>query len=99
MIEDLIELAHAQGVVREIQPCTDGCDEYVLTREDGATTIRLWVRADGRFSRAHGGEGPLSLGQVMTVDSTPKRKVPAHSGGDFPTYRGSITWWPRRLAT
>lgn len=67
MIEDLIELAHAQGVVREIQPCTDGCDEYVLTREDGATTIRLWVRADGRFSRAHGSEGPLSLGQVMTA--------------------------------
>ncbi|WP_430331258.1 hypothetical protein [Rhodococcus sp. ACT016] len=67
MIDDLIELAFAQNIVRETLPCPDGCDEYVLTRADEPATIRLWVRPDGRFSRALGDEGPLSLGQVMTV--------------------------------
>ena len=67
MIEDLIELAHSQGVVRELLAGPDGCDEYVLACTDGVTAIRLWVRPDGRFSRAQGNAGSLSLGQVMTV--------------------------------
>lgn len=67
MIDDLIELAFAQNIVRETLPCPDGCDQYVLARTDAATTIRLWVRPDGRFSRAFGDEGPLSLGQVVTM--------------------------------
>ncbi|MDH6280993.1 hypothetical protein [Prescottella agglutinans] len=67
MIDDLIELAYAQNVVLETLPCPDGCDEYVLARAGVAATIRLWVRPDGRFSRALGDEGALSLGQVMTV--------------------------------
>lgn len=67
MIDDLIELAYTQHVVRETLPCPDGCDEYVLDRVDGAAPLRLWVRPDGRFSRAFGDEGALSLGQVMTA--------------------------------
>ncbi|AVP67594.1 hypothetical protein GS894_04145 [Rhodococcus hoagii] len=67
MIEDLIELAHTQGVVCETSVGPDGCDEYVLACADGVTTVRLWVRPDGRFSRAHGNAGSLSLGQVMAV--------------------------------
>ncbi|CAM2777528.1 hypothetical protein RHDE110596_00520 [Prescottella defluvii] len=77
MIDDLIELAFAQHVVRETLPSPDGCDEYVLRRADATdatdsvgsvdASIRLWVRPDGRFSRARGAEGPLSLGQVMTA--------------------------------
>ncbi|RVW10765.1 hypothetical protein EGT67_06375 [Prescottella agglutinans] len=67
MIDDLIELAYTQNIVRGTLPCPDGCDEYVLARADGPAAIRLWVRPDGRFSRALGDEGALSLGQVMTV--------------------------------
>jgi len=67
VIEDLIELAHSQGVVRETLAGPDGCDGYVLACTDGVTSIRLWVRPDGRFSRADGNAGSLSLGQVMTV--------------------------------
>lgn len=67
MIDDLIELAHTQKIVCETLPSPDGCDEYVLARTDSAETVRLWVRADGRFSRALGEEGALTLGQVMTV--------------------------------
>lgn len=67
MIDDLIELAHSQNVVREMLPSPDGCDEYVLACADGVTTVRLWVRSDGKFSRAFGNAGPLSLGQVMTA--------------------------------
>ncbi|MGF7125142.1 MULTISPECIES: hypothetical protein [unclassified Rhodococcus (in: high G+C Gram-positive bacteria)] len=68
MIDDLIELAYSRHVVRETLPCPDGCDEYVLGRVDAVNaSIRLWVRPDGRFSRAQGDEGQLSLGQVMTA--------------------------------
>ncbi len=67
MIDDLIELAYSQHAVRETLPCPDGCDEYVLAHTDGAATVRLWVRPDGRFSRALGDGGALSLGQVMTA--------------------------------
>ena len=68
MIDDLIELAFSQNVVRETLPSPDGCDQYVLARVDRPDTqVRLWVRPDGRFSRAHGADGALSLGQVMTA--------------------------------
>lgn len=64
MIDDLIELAYARDIVRETLPSPDGCDHYVLAGSSDAA-IHVWVRPDGRFSRAFGDEEALTLGQVL----------------------------------
>ena len=63
MIEDLIELAHTQGLVRSTWLGPDACDAYLLRALPGPITV--WVRPDGRFSRATADDEFLTLGQVM----------------------------------
>ena len=63
MIDDLIDLAHAEGLVHSTAREPDGCDAYhllVLPRR-----LTVWVRPDGRFSRAAADGEPLTLGLVM----------------------------------
>ena len=68
MIDDVVELAFAQGAVRGVAAAADGCDEYLLASSEAAPTIRVWVRPDGRFSRAAGSDGRhLTLGQVIEL--------------------------------
>lgn len=68
MIDDLIELAFEQDAIRTVRATSEGCDEYTLRRADSdSSSVKVWVRPDGKFSRAIGTEGLLSLGQVMTV--------------------------------
>lgn len=64
MIVDLIERAFASGVVRNVT-CDGGYDRYLLDGEAGA--VEVYVRPDGRFARAHGVDGPLSIGQVAQI--------------------------------
>lgn len=64
MIADLIELAFAAGAVREVT-CDDGYDRYLL--DGGGGSIEVYVRSDGRFARANGVDGPLSIGQVARI--------------------------------
>ncbi|QCQ90007.1 hypothetical protein [Rhodococcus sp. SGAir0479] len=66
MIDDLIEFAYARDIVRETLPAADGCDHYVLACP-GDTAIHVWVRPDGRFSRAVGEQGALTIGQVAAA--------------------------------
>jgi hypothetical protein len=77
MIEDLIELAFAQDIVRAVAPDADGGEEYLLARAGAASPadppITVWVRPDGRFSRAASTEGLLSLGQVMALCGLARR--------------------------
>ncbi|MBH0123610.1 hypothetical protein ACWDUD_29495 [Rhodococcus sp. NPDC003382] len=66
MIDDLIELAFAQGAVRGVSVAADGCDEYLLASSGTAPAIRVWVRPDGRFSRAFDSDDcHVTLGQVV----------------------------------
>ncbi|MCQ4118053.1 hypothetical protein [Rhodococcus tibetensis] len=68
MIDDLIEIAYAQGTVRTAARASNGVDEYELARIDcERTTVTVAVRADGKFAKATTPDGYLSLGQVMQV--------------------------------
>lgn len=63
MIADLIELAHARDLVRGTWLEPDACDAYRLRALPRPITV--WVRPDGRFSRAMADDELLTLGQVM----------------------------------
>ena len=66
MIEDLIEIAYAQGAVTYVGQAAGGVDEYELARVDSvASSVTVTVRADGKFAKATSIEGYLSLGQVV----------------------------------
>lgn len=71
MIDDVIEIAFAQGTVCSVVSDACGWDEYRLARVDRSADsgehVSVWVRPDGRFSRALGGEGLLTLGQVVRL--------------------------------
>ena len=62
MIDDAIELAHAEGLVRATALEPDGCDSYELRGWPSPVTV--WVRPDGRFSRAEIDGRLVTLGQV-----------------------------------
>ena len=62
MIDDLIELAYAEGLVHSAVREPDGCDAYRLLGPP--RPIMVWIRPDGRFSRAVAGGEMLTLGQV-----------------------------------
>lgn len=86
MITDVIEAAFRQRIVRTVVCGTDGYDEYLLERAYPTgqvdSPVRVWVRPDGRFSRASSSEGQLSLGQVLGLcglDMTRARKADLHS--------------------
>ena len=64
MVVDLIERAFATGAVREVT-CDDGYDRYLLDGAGGS--VEVYVRPDGRFARANGVDGPLSIGQVARI--------------------------------
>ena len=62
MIDDVIEGASAEGLVLAVVQDDHGCDAYQLL---GSGTMTIWVRPDGRFSRALSADGEqLTLGQV-----------------------------------
>ena len=53
MIDDLIEIAYAQGAVRTAARAGNGVDEYELARIDcDRSTVTVAVRADGKFAKA-----------------------------------------------
>lgn len=80
MIDDLIELAFFQDAVLSVSLATDGSDEYTLRRIDEDTSpVTVRVRPDGKFGRAVGTEGYLSLGQVMSVCGLTYRDSPLSS--------------------
>jgi len=63
LIADTIERAHAADLVLEVSLDADRCDVYVIrTRFDRSLTV--WVRPDGRFSRARMDGRLITLGQV-----------------------------------
>lgn len=64
MIVDLIERAFATGAVRNVT-CDAGYDRYLLDGTGGS--VEVYVRPDGRFARASGVDGPLSIGQVARI--------------------------------
>lgn len=84
MLEDLIERAYAHGIVRTVVPVA-GCDEYVLERRDGrghpGEVVLVRVRDDGRFSRAEGADGTLTLGQVAARCGLRSEVTVAHPSG------------------
>ena len=63
-ILDAIEFAHLHRLVISATQEPDGCDAYLLRASP--RPIGVWVRADGRFSRAVADGQPLTLGQVMS---------------------------------
>jgi len=63
MLDDLIELAHAHGLVNTVALEPDGYVAYQLRASPRQITV--WVRPDGRFSRASADGELLTLGQVM----------------------------------
>ena len=63
MLDDLIELAHTHGLVHTVALDPDGYDAYQLRASPRRITV--WVRPDGRFSRASADGELLTLGQVM----------------------------------
>lgn len=71
MIDVLIENALARNAVRLVTQSPDGFDEYHLDRAGDSARVEppvaVHVRPDGRFSRAEGGSGLLSIGQVATL--------------------------------
>lgn len=71
MIDVLIENALARDAVRRVTQTPDGFDEYHLDRAGDSARVQppiaVHVRPDGRFSRAEGGSGLLSIGQVATL--------------------------------
>ena len=84
MIDDVIELAHTEGLVRSTTLGPDGCDGYDISASPGPITV--WVRPDGRFSRATADGELITLGQVMkglvaaTIPQTPTLSGVTHSG-------------------
>jgi len=64
MIDDVIKLAYTKGLVHSANLGPDGCDAYHLDASPRAITV--WVRPDGRFSRAADDGQLLTLGQVMS---------------------------------
>lgn len=76
MIDDVIELAFMQGVVRGVVSDALGWDEYLLEGLE-QTAVSVWVRPDGRFSRASDGDGPLTLGQVARMCGLTRKSAAA----------------------
>ena len=65
MIDDVIEYAHAEGLDLAVVQDHHRCDAYQLL---GSGTVTIWVRPDGRFSRAVSADGELlTLGQVARM--------------------------------
>ena len=62
MIDDAIELAHTEGLAHATALEPDGCDSYELRGWPSPVTV--WVRPDGRFSRAEIDGQLVTLGQV-----------------------------------
>ena len=62
-ILDVIEFAHLHGLVLRAAQEPDGCDAYQLRALP--RPVMVWVRPDGRFSRAAADGEVLTLGQVM----------------------------------
>ena len=80
MIDDVIEYAHAEGLVLAVVQDDRGCDAYQLL---GSGMMTIWVRPDGRFSRAVSADGELlTLGQVARKISAVTG--PARAGHLFP---------------
>ncbi len=63
MIADLIELAYRRNLVHDVRLEQDGSDAYVLRAWPDPITV--FVRPDGRFSRALVDGEQLTLGQVL----------------------------------
>ena len=45
--------------------CDGAYDRYLLDGAGGS--IEVYVRPDGRFARAHGPDGPLTISQVARI--------------------------------
>lgn len=77
LIDDVIDLAHAHRLVIEAAPEPDGCDAYLL--RTSPRPIGVWIRPDGRFSRAAADGEALTLGQVMNhlVQTVHEHDAPA----------------------
>lgn len=87
MIDDCIEFAYANGIVRTVVQNPDGYDDYLLARASGAgPPITVRVRPDGRFSRATSSEGLLTIGQVMALCGLGRRDAQTTA----PTLRGEV---------
>ena len=63
-ILDFIEFAHLHRLVITTTQEPDGRDAYLVRAAPRPVTV--WVRPDGRFSRAADDEQLLTLGQVMS---------------------------------
>lgn len=80
MIDDVIEVAFAELVVRGVVSDALGWDEYLLESLDqtaGKPPVSVWVRPDGRFSRASDGNRPLTLGQVVRMCGLARKSAAA----------------------
>ena len=82
LIDDVIELANADGLVHATALEPDGCDSYNLRGWPSPVTV--WVRPDGRFSRAEIDGHLVTLGQVTQALRAAIRYDAVRSEGPAP---------------